>query len=63
MEHSELLLTAAEAFDAVGAEYAIVGGAAAIIYGTVRTTMDVDLVCDLRHEMVAPESGDTRLIS
>ncbi len=33
MEHSELLLTAAEAFDAVGAEYAIVGGAAAIIYG------------------------------
>lgn len=47
-----LLVTAL--LDNLGIPYVIAGGLASIIHGEVRTTLDVDLLADLRSEHVAP---------
>lgn len=41
-----------DALDSLGVPYAIGGSAASIIHGTVRSTLDSDLIADLRSEHV-----------
>lgn len=42
------------ALDALGVSYLVAGSVASMAYGVMRTTMDVDLVADLRVEHIAP---------
>jgi hypothetical protein len=42
------------ALDALGVTYFIGGSVASSAYGKARSTLDVDIVADLRHEHVAP---------
>ncbi len=41
-----------EALEALGVDYAIGGSLASSVYGTARTTMDADLIADLRFDHV-----------
>ena len=42
------------AFDAMGVSYLVAGSVASMAYGVMRTTLDVDVVADLRQEHVRP---------
>lgn len=42
------------AFGAMGVSYLVAGSVASMAYGVMRTTMDVDIVADLRQEHVRP---------
>lgn len=42
------------AFDGLGVRYYIGGSVASTMHGAIRSTMDVDVVCDLRADQVEP---------
>jgi hypothetical protein len=44
----------ADALEALGVRYVFAGGVASIIHGEIRTTLDADLLADLRPEHVEP---------
>lgn len=44
----DLLIFAAQTLDRIGADYFVTGSMAAMLYGEMRTTIDVDIVVDLR---------------
>jgi hypothetical protein len=52
-EPLDLALEAARLFEALGVRYLIVGSVASAIHGEVRTTLDVDMVAELRDSHVA----------
>lgn len=56
INHEILTVTqlVANQFEALGISYVIGGSMASIIHGMIRTTMDVDMVADLKMEHVAP---------
>ncbi len=43
-----------QALEGLGVPYTFTGGVASIIHGEIRTTLDVDLVADLKFEHVEP---------
>ena len=47
-----------EAFGRLGIRYCVVGSVASSVYGTPRTTMDVDVVADLRPEQLSALAGE-----
>src|SRR5690348_15368417 len=47
-----------EAFERRGGRYCVVGSVASSVYGTPRTTMDVDVVADLRSEQLSALAGE-----
>lgn len=46
------------AFDRLGIRYCVVGSVASSVYGTPRTTMDIDVVADLRPEQISALAGE-----
>lgn len=42
------------AFEALGVSYLVAGSVASMAYGVMRTTLDVDVVADLREEHIRP---------
>ncbi len=50
----DALLPLADAFEACGVSYYIGGSVASIAHGVPRTTLDVDVIADLRIDQVAP---------
>jgi hypothetical protein len=52
------LAPVAAAFRDVGARHYVGGSVASTIHGAIRSTMDVDLVCDLRVEQVDSFLGE-----
>ncbi|MGH2537452.1 MAG: hypothetical protein ACRDHL_08675 [Candidatus Promineifilaceae bacterium] len=53
-EWLEVTLRVADVLDGLQVPYVIGGSVASIVHGLIRTTMDVDLVADLKPEHVAP---------
>lgn len=47
-----------KAFERLGIRYCVVGSVASSVYGTPRTTMDVDVVADLRPEQLPGLAGE-----
>lgn len=50
----DALTPVVEALEALGVAYRVGGSVATSAYGMPRSTLDVDLVCDLRSEQIAP---------
>jgi hypothetical protein len=53
-EQITVTMTVTEALDSLGVPYAIGGSLSSALHGVMRTTMDVDIVADLRLEHTGP---------
>lgn len=65
-EATEVTLLVVEALDRLGVSYAIVGSLASSLYGLARSTLDTDLIADIRPEHVSKlinEIGDVFYVS
>jgi len=56
----KLALTLGRVFERLGVRYCIGGSVASSVYGEVRTTLDVDVVAELRQEHVDDLLAATR---
>jgi len=54
LDPGEVTLLVTEALDALGIPYFVAGSFASIVHGVVRTTMDADIVADIRPGQATP---------
>lgn len=53
-ETTRITLLVARALEQIGIPYAVGGSLASSVHGVMRSTLDVDIVADMRHEHIAP---------
>lgn len=53
-ETTRITLLVTRALEQIGIPYAVGGSLASSVHGVMRSTLDVDIVADMRHEHIAP---------
>jgi len=53
-ETTRITLLVTKALEQIGIPYAVGGSLASSVHGVMRSTLDVDIVTDMRHEHIAP---------